>query len=75
MRILEGFLLLLAAAAVAATAWLTPPPKPLAPVETHPAIDYGGGRVTLNDRCPVRKVRLNVAMEPLWVNGHPVGFC
>ena len=33
------------------------------------------GQVTLNDRCPVRLVRLNRRMEPVWVNGRPVGFC
>lgn len=33
------------------------------------------GQVTLNDRCPVRRVRLNPKMTPAYVNGHPVGFC
>ena len=33
------------------------------------------GLVTLNDRCPVRLVRLNRRMEAAYVNGHPVGFC
>jgi hypothetical protein len=33
------------------------------------------GQVTLNDRCPVRLSKLNRRMEPVWVNGRPVGFC
>jgi hypothetical protein len=33
------------------------------------------GLVTVNDRCPVRLVRLNRRMEPAYVNGRPVGFC
>ena len=34
-----------------------------------------GGLVTLNDRCPVRLVRLNRKMKAAYVNGRPVGFC
>jgi hypothetical protein len=33
------------------------------------------GLVTLNDRCPVRLVRLSRRMEAAYVNGRPVGFC
>ena len=33
------------------------------------------GGVSLNDRCPVRKGRLNRRMPPIFVNQHPVGFC
>lgn len=33
------------------------------------------GQVTLNDRCPVRLVKLNPKMSPAYVNGRPVGFC
>lgn len=33
------------------------------------------GQTSLNDRCAVRKVRLNPKMPPLYVNGRPVGFC
>ena len=33
------------------------------------------GLLSINDRCPVRKVRLNPKMPPAWVNGRPVGFC
>ena len=31
--------------------------------------------VSVNDRCAVRKVKLNPKMPPAWVNGRPVGFC
>ena len=31
--------------------------------------------LSLNDRCPVRKAKLNGRMPPIYVNGHPVGFC
>ena len=34
-----------------------------------------GEQVSLNDRCPVRKVKLNRKMPPVWINGRPVGFC
>lgn len=33
------------------------------------------GLVGLNDRCAVRKVRLNPKMPPVYVNGQPIGFC
>ena len=33
------------------------------------------GLVTLNDRCPLRLVRLNRRMEAVYVNSKPVGFC
>jgi len=36
---------------------------------------YQSGLVSLNDRCAVRKVKLNPKMPPAWVNGRPVGFC
>jgi len=36
---------------------------------------FRDGLVTLNDRCPVRLVRLNCKMEAAYVNGRPVGFC
>ena len=31
--------------------------------------------VSLNDRCPNTQARLNPAIEPIYVNGRPVGFC
>jgi len=36
---------------------------------------FDGDQVSLNDRCAVRKVRLNPKMPPIYVNGQPVGFC
>ena len=33
------------------------------------------GLVGMNDRCAVRKVRLNPKMPPVYVNGQPIGFC
>ena len=33
------------------------------------------GLVSLNDRCPVMNDRLSDAVEPLYVNGRPLGFC
>jgi len=33
------------------------------------------GRITLNDRCPVRKVPLNRRLPALFVNNMPIGFC
>ncbi len=33
------------------------------------------GKETLNDACPVRKVRLNRKMGAAYVNDRPVGFC
>ena len=45
------------------------------PSDSLPRIRYNDGQVSLNDRCPVRKVRLNLLLEPLYVNGRPIGFC
>ncbi len=36
---------------------------------------YPDGQLTLNDQCPVRRVRLNTRMPAIYVNQHPVGFC
>ncbi len=36
---------------------------------------YDGEQVSLNDRCAVRKAKLNPKMPPIYVNGQPVGFC
>ncbi|MCH9024226.1 MAG: hypothetical protein IH931_02750 [candidate division Zixibacteria bacterium] len=33
------------------------------------------GRITLNDRCPVRKAILNKRLPALFVNSRPLGFC
>jgi hypothetical protein len=40
-----------------------------------PRLRFADGQVSLNDRCPVRKVKLNRRMPPLYVNGRPIGFC
>ena len=40
-----------------------------------PLLSYSNGQVTINDRCPVRKVSLNRRLTPLFVNGQPLGFC
>jgi hypothetical protein len=44
-------------------------------VDSFPRLVYPDGLVSLNDRCPVRKVELNPRMPPVYVNGQPVGFC
>ena len=44
----------------------------------HNAFPYmimSNGVMTLNDRCPVRKVPLNLRLPALFVNGQPIGFC
>ena len=33
------------------------------------------GLVSLNDRCPNTQTRLSPAIEPVYVNGRPIGFC
>ncbi len=40
-----------------------------------PPMQYSNGQVTINDRCPVRKVPLNRSLTPIFVNGKPLGFC
>jgi len=45
------------------------------PEAEFPRIRYGDGLVSVNDRCIVRKVKLNLRMPPVYVNGRPVGFC
>ena len=45
------------------------------PEVAYPRLRFPDGSLSLNDRCPVRKVRLNPRMPPLWVNGKPIGFC
>ena len=48
----------------------------IAPADSFPKIRYSEtGLVSLNDRCAVRKVRLNPKMPPVYVNGRPIGFC
>lgn len=46
------------------------------PEDSFPKLRYlETGLVSLNDRCAVRKVRLNSKMPPVYVNGQPIGFC
>ena len=46
------------------------------PEDTMPRVRYfDDGLVTINDRCAVRKVKLNPKMPAVYVNGQPVGFC
>lgn len=46
------------------------------PADSFPTIRYfEGGLVSQNDRCAVRKVRMNTKMPPVYVNGRPIGFC
>ena len=40
-----------------------------------PHLKFADGQITLNNRCPVRQVRLNIRLPGVYVNGHPVGFC
>lgn len=41
----------------------------------HPRLRYAGGQVTLNDQCPVRRVKMNTRLKPAMVNGYLIGFC
>ncbi len=34
-----------------------------------------GNWTTMNDRCMVRRAKLNLKMPPVYVSGRPVGFC
>jgi hypothetical protein len=36
---------------------------------------FEDGQLSINDRCAVRRVKLNPRVTPVWVNGRPVGFC
>lgn len=46
------------------------------PEDSLPRIRYfDGGVVSINNLCPVRKVKLGRKMSPAYVNRHPVGFC
>jgi hypothetical protein len=38
-------------------------------------LQYATGELSLNDRCPIRRDRLNPKVRPLFVNGKPLGFC
>ncbi len=43
--------------------------------ERLPRLLFADGDVSANDRCPVKRNRLNRALDPVMVNGEPVGFC
>ena len=46
------------------------------PEDSFPRLRYfDTDLVSINDRCAVRKTRLNPKMPPIYVNGRPVGFC
>ena len=48
----------------------------VSPEDSMPRVRYfDDGQVSLNDRCAVRKVKLNPKMPPVYVNGQPIGFC
>lgn len=40
-----------------------------------PHLRFSDSTVSLNDRCPVRKVPLNRRLPAMLVNGRPIGFC
>ncbi len=40
-----------------------------------PYLRFPHGDLSCNDRCPVTKSKLSRKMNPVWVNGRPVGFC
>ncbi len=48
-------------------------PQPVSQAATG-SLEYDG-LTSLNDRCPVRGDPLNAAVEPVYVNGRPLGFC
>lgn len=67
-----------------ATAWLallggcaSPPPHEYVAgdPQEQPRLRFCDGSVSLNDRCPVTQTKLNRALDPVFVNGRPVGFC
>ena len=41
----------------------------------HPKVRYADGSVSENDRCIVRKTKLNPNNRPVYVNGRAIGFC
>lgn len=50
-------------------------PSYVDPQAEKPHILFDDSQVSLNDKCPVRKVKLNLRMPPVYVNGKPIGFC
>ena len=43
--------------------------------DSLPRIQFNDGKVSLNDRCMVRKTKLNLHLPPVYVNREPVAFC
>ena len=43
--------------------------------EEFPRLRLEDGAISQNDRCPVQKNKLNRGLDPLLVNGRPIGFC
>ena len=43
--------------------------------DSFPRLRFSDGSMTANDRCPVRKSKLNRKLAPVFVNGRPIGFC
>ena len=41
----------------------------------HPRLRYADSLDSVNDRCAVRKNKLNPKVRPVYVNKQPVGFC
>ena len=40
-----------------------------------PKIKYADSLESLNDRCIVKKSKLNLGVRPVYVNWRPIGFC
>ena len=40
-----------------------------------PHIRYADSLISLNSRCTVRKLKMGNMTRPVYVNGHPLGFC
>lgn len=40
-----------------------------------PKIKYADSLESLNDRCIVKKSKLNLKVRPVYVNWRPIGFC
>jgi hypothetical protein len=36
---------------------------------------YADGELSVNNRCPIRRNKLDPKVRPLFVNGKPMGFC
>ena len=75
MRRLDGsvFALLMVIAALAPTAGAQVYVQSADP--EHPRVLYADTTISANDRCIVRRERLNRSVRPVYVNGMPIGFC